>query len=249
MFINSITKTLFGPKNLDGTWPVGVSMVGPKGDQGLTGLTGATGPQGPSGGSGPAGPAGTNGINATIAITELFVCDGPDAGTVANEKCKIGMTGPGGGLIFFVDYNDEYAEFNYLEVAPISCEGSRKRWSSVAPTAIPAVSGWAARAVGSGKANTAAILAVLTPDGAPAAAYANASTCGGKSDWFLGSIGEMNLVYKNLLGRGDFENQDYWTSCEYDSDYAWYNQLASINMFAEFFLKDLTSSVRPIRSF
>ena len=37
MFINSVTKTLFGPKNLDGTWPVGVSMVGPKGDQGPIG--------------------------------------------------------------------------------------------------------------------------------------------------------------------------------------------------------------------
>ena len=32
MFINSVTKTLFGPKNLDGTWPAGVSIVGPKGD-------------------------------------------------------------------------------------------------------------------------------------------------------------------------------------------------------------------------
>jgi hypothetical protein len=28
------------------------------------------------------------------------------------------MTGPGGGLIFFVDYNDQYAGFNYLEAAP-----------------------------------------------------------------------------------------------------------------------------------
>ncbi len=60
MFINATTKTLFGPKNLDGTWPAGVSMVGPKGDQGLIGLTGATGPQGP-GGSGPAGPTGATG--------------------------------------------------------------------------------------------------------------------------------------------------------------------------------------------
>lgn len=60
MYINSVTKTLFGPKNLDGSWPVGVSMVGPKGDQGPIGLTGATGPQGP-GGSGPAGPTGATG--------------------------------------------------------------------------------------------------------------------------------------------------------------------------------------------
>jgi len=45
MFINSVTKTLFGPKNLDGTWPAGVSLVGPKGDQGPIGLTGPMGPQ------------------------------------------------------------------------------------------------------------------------------------------------------------------------------------------------------------
>jgi hypothetical protein len=63
MFINAITKVLFGPKNLDGSWPAGVSLIGPKGDQGpigLPGLPGATGPQGP-GGSGPAGPTGATG--------------------------------------------------------------------------------------------------------------------------------------------------------------------------------------------
>jgi len=64
MYINAATKTLFGPKNLDGTWPTGVSLVGPKGDQGPIGLTGATGPQGP-GGSGPAGPAGATGAAGT----------------------------------------------------------------------------------------------------------------------------------------------------------------------------------------
>lgn len=36
------------------------------------------------------------------------------------RKCtyKIGDTGPGGGLIFFVDYLDQYSKFNYLEAAP-----------------------------------------------------------------------------------------------------------------------------------
>mgnify|MGYP006176789429 CR=1 FL=1 len=58
IFINAVTKTLFGPKNLDGTWPTGVSMVGPAG---ATGVTGATGPGGASGGSGPAGAAGATG--------------------------------------------------------------------------------------------------------------------------------------------------------------------------------------------
>ena len=30
---------------------------------------------------------------------------------------KVGDTGPGGGVIFFVDRYDEYAGFTYLEVA------------------------------------------------------------------------------------------------------------------------------------
>ena len=262
MFINSATNTLFGPKNLDGTWPFGVSMVGPKGDQGPIGLPGLNGtngsngakgdqgpiglpgPQGPSGGS---GPAGTNGSNATIAITELFECDGPDAGTVANEKCKIGMTGPGGGLIFFVDYNDQYAGFNYLEVAPSECEAQRS-WSAY-DSPVPAAAGWAARAVGAGSTNTTAILAALTAAGAPAAAYADASTCGGKTDWFLGSLGEMKLIYDNLQGLGGFERGGtYWSSTELDKDAASIQEFNSGWQSQEG--KELASTrVRPVRAF
>ena len=220
MFINSVTKTLFGPKNLDGTWPAGVSMVGPKGDQGSTGLTGAQGPGGGSGPAGAAGPAGANGTNATIAITELFVCDGPDAGTVADEKCKIGMTSPGGGLIFFVDYQDEYSGFNYLEVSPSSCEKADEvlgrgfglsfsvfneetgeqpeKFDEVATASLMNYSG---RLVGSGSRNTQALLnAMTTPSKAIAAYYADSLSCGTKTDWFLGSLGEYLLLEKNLPG-------------------------------------------------
>ena len=71
MYINATAKTLFGPKNLDGTWPAGVSMVGPKGDQGPIGITGATGPQGP-GGSGPAGATGAAGADGSGAINTVL---------------------------------------------------------------------------------------------------------------------------------------------------------------------------------
>ena len=245
MFINAATKTLFGPKNLDGTWSTGVSMVGPAG---ATGATGATGPGGASGGSGPAGAAGANGSNATIAITELLLCDGPDAGEVADEKCKIGMTGPGGGLIFFVDYNDQYANFNYLEAAPTSCQGKRK-WSS-ANTSVPAVAGWAARAVGAGSTNTAAIKAVFTTDTSTnnAAYFASACSAGSKSDWFLGSLGEMKLIYDNLQGLGEFFASDYWSSSEHDVNYAYFQFF--IKGYQDYYLKsDLEFYVRPVRAF
>ncbi len=245
MFINSVTKTLFGPKNLDGTWPVGVSMIGPAGERGPIGLTGATGPQGPGGGSGPAGPAGSN---ATIAITELFVCDGPDVGTVADEKCKIGMTGPGGGTIFFVDYNDIYPTFNYLEAAPSSCESASKTWSSL-NTDVTAARGWAARAVGAGQANTAAIKAVFTADnsGNNAAYFATSCSAGGKSDWFLGSLGEMKLMYDNLLGVGGFVVDTYWSSTEIATGIAWGQYFYDGNQYD--YDKDNTYSVRPVRAF
>ena len=257
MFINSVTKTLFGPKDLTTGWPAGVSMVGPAGAAGPAGATGAQGPGGASGGSGPAGAAGSNGTNATIAITELSVCDGTDAGTVADEKCKIGMTGPGGGLIFFVDYNDQYAGFNYLEAAPSSCEAT-KAWSSDTTHSLVAVTGWAARAVGSGQANTTAMLASgatsYVGDTSGAASYANALANGvpegcvtSKDDWFLGSLGEMKLMYDNLQGLGGFVDSIYWSSSEGGAGHAWGQVFG--DGFQVSFNKNLTYYVRPVRAF
>ena len=43
MFINTITNTLFGPKGVDTGWPLGVSLVGPRGATGPAGATGSVG--------------------------------------------------------------------------------------------------------------------------------------------------------------------------------------------------------------
>jgi uncharacterized protein (TIGR02145 family) len=59
-YINTATNELFGPK-ANGTWPVGVSLVGPQGTQGIQGPTGATGPAGVAGPQGLAGTAGATG--------------------------------------------------------------------------------------------------------------------------------------------------------------------------------------------
>jgi hypothetical protein len=106
MFINSTTKTLFGPKNVDGTWPAGVSMVGPKGDQGPIGLTGAQGPQGLTGAQGPQGltgaqgPEGLEGPQGVRGITGLTGAQGPEGLTGAQGPQGLtgadGATGPAG---------------------------------------------------------------------------------------------------------------------------------------------------------
>lgn len=246
MFINGTTKVLFGPKNLDGSWPVGVSMIGPAGATGVAGPAGPSGPQGP-GGSGPAGatgPAGAAGSSG-LAITQLSIC-----GAGGSSLCKVGVQGPGGGTIFFVDYNDIYAGFNYLEAAPISCESASKTWSS-ASTGVTAARGWAARAVGAGSANTAAIKAVFTVDTSTnnAAYFAISCSAGGKSDWFLGSLGEMKLMYDNLQGIEGFENGGYWSSTEYNPYFAnAYRQNFYDNTQLSY-TKSTTSYVRPVRSF
>ena len=77
---------MYGPK-ANGTWPIGVSLVGPQGPagvagaigpQGPTGLTGlqgpagVAGPQGPSGAAGPQGPAGVLSSGAAAGNTPYW---------------------------------------------------------------------------------------------------------------------------------------------------------------------------------
>ncbi len=229
------------------------NRAGVAGATGPAGVTGPAGPAGPVGVTGPAGatgPAGPAGTNATIAITQESVCDGNDAGTVADELCKIGMTGPGGGLIFFVDYNDQYEGFNYLEAAPVECEPATMTWSST-NTAVTAARGWAAGAVGQGQANTNAILAVFTTGTITnnAAKYADSLSCGTKTDWFLGSIGEMMLMHTNLrqAGVGEFTSGSYWSSSEGSDGSAWTQSFTSGGLSTG--SKGGPNPVRPVRAF
>ena len=210
-----------------------------------------------AGATGPAGPQGEPGVDATVAITQQSVCDGIDADATADELCKIGMTGPGGGHIFFVDYNDQYAGFNYLEAAPHNCEATRT-WSS-ATTPVIAARSWAAQGVGQGQANTNAILAVFGSDTASnnAAKYAADLASGvpvgcvtSKDDWFLGSLGEMMLMYTNMreAGVGRFVSLDYWSSTEHGVGAAWVQFFSHGDQNA-FGAKTDANSVRPVRAF
>jgi hypothetical protein len=160
------------------------------------------------------------------------------------------VQGPGGGLIFFVDYNDQYSGFDYLEAAPVSCQPATDMKWSLVQTAVPAAGGWAASAVGQGQANTTAILAVFTTATTTdnAAKYADALSCGGKDDWFLGSIGEMMLMYTNLRQAGVGTFQDvYWSSTQVSTQDAFYQHFSDGNQAGH----DKTQSrwQRSVRSF
>ena len=234
-----------------------------------TGADGAAGAAGAAGAKGDAGAAGAAGVNATVAITQQSVCDGSDAGTVANELCKIGMTGPGGGIIFFVDYNDQYSGLDYLEAAPVGWgngiavsligmpgnEGAvvfettgsstvdpSMRWCSNTSSLLGS-NAFATSGVGTGGSNTST--ADITCTGGAIQAVSDYAG-GSKTDWFLPSIGEATLMGTNLrqAGVGGLEPAGYWSSSEFNASSAWtqfFNQ--------GYDNKAYTYYVRPVRAF
>ena len=231
---------------------------------GAAGAAGAKGDAGATGAKGDAGAAGTNGTNATLAINQQSVCDGTDTDTTANELCKIGMTGPGGGIIFYVDYNDQYAALNYLEAAPQgwsnglsnvnlgSVTGETAGTATVDPkmkwcsntSSLLGLDAWANRAVGIGGTNTTTADITCTSGAVQAASDL---VLGGKDDWVLGSLGEMKLMYDNLQGVGGFIFANYWSSSQDGAASAW-NQ-AFYYGGQDSTAKTDTNSVRPVRAF
>ena len=100
---------------------------------------------------------------------------------------QVGDRGPGGGVIFFVDRDDQFPRFDYLEAAPDDLGGHA--WCNRTKVSIPAAK---ARAVGRGKANTRAMLRVCASGAARAAVGYRGPN--GKDDWFLPSLGELKLM-------------------------------------------------------
>ena len=196
---------------------------------GADGIAGATGAKGDAGATGIAGAAG---VNATLAIRQQSVCDGTDADTTANEVCKIGMSGPGGGIIFFVDYNDEYATYDYLEAALTDavyavgaatgvwattvskCGATAPQATSCQTATIYTETGAALTAIRGlhrglfgGKAATTAIVARhdagTVAKNLYAAGVADEYVANGKSDWWLPSRNELAKMQENLNEKGD----------------------------------------------
>ncbi len=86
-------------------------------------------------------------------------------------------------------------------------------------------------AIGTGSANTTAIISAQGPPVTSyAAGLAGAYTGGGYTDWFLPSKDELNKMYLNRStinttaaanSGSDFTNDVYWSSTEYSSSNAW----------------------------
>ena len=170
----------------------------------------------------------------------------PPLSGVNNYKYKVGDKGPGRGWIFFVDYYDQYPGFTYLEAAPTDI--AYVSWCNDMTNSILGAAGWAANAVGRGRANTNAMLAICSTGAAfEADNYKTPTTHAG--DWFLPSEGELMLMYTNLrqAGVGGFAYGTYWSSTESSSYYAWLQYFYSGNQGD--YTKFTTLPVRAVRAF
>ena len=262
-YISSTDSTLYGPKSEKGWSKVGIRLQGAAGANGANGAPGAAGRNGANGAPGAAGAngapgaAGSNGVDGNVAVGGLTLAALSKCGSNQTTLCKVGGVGPGGGTIFFVDYNDQYSGFNFLEAAPAACE-TTIAWSSDATRSLTAVNGWAARAVGRGQANTTAMLAngdfSYVADTSGAAFFANALAVGNcvsitnsKDDWFLGSLGEMKLMYDILQGVGGFDTANYWSSSGLGLTTAWHQNF--YYGYQDFSSKTARIYVRPVRAF
>jgi hypothetical protein len=128
--------------------------------------------------------------------------------------------GPAGGFIFY-DKGSYSDGWRYLEAAPAPTEWTDKQWSS-----YEIFIGGTERSIGTGQNNTTTIVTWLNShsETGRAAQLCNDLTVEGYSDWFLPSIGELDLIYENLYleGVGGFAGRNYWSSSEYNSPNAWY---------------------------
>ena len=166
-----------------------------------------TGARGASGAKGAKGATGAAGASSPTGFTARSVC-----GSNGTTLCAVGVQGPGGGTIVYVDSTNEMPEYDYLEVAPADASSS-VAWATTTMKCGSAASadcqtGFLSDAgtaldylgLGTGRAATAAIVARHNAGGVAkteyAAGIADAYTTATASDWFLPSRDELNEVCK-----------------------------------------------------
>jgi hypothetical protein len=162
---------------------------------------------------------------------------------VSFTTLSVGQTGPGGGIVFF-DKGEFTDGWRYLEVTPTDQSTSTK-WGC-GGTEIGGTSGL----VGTAKNNTNLIVAGCNQTGI-AAKIANDLNLGGKTDWYLPSIGDLRVMYLNLhknnLGNFNTSNR-YWSSTESYGSYAWFFNFNGGDA-GSFGSKGDTYYVRAVRAF
>jgi len=143
-----------------------------------------------------------------------------DEAVEVEKSYTVGQLGPAGGLVFY-DKGSYSDGWRYLELAPSESELSLQ-WGPFG-TLVEETSS----EIGEGKNNTERIASAIRDLAMrpQAATYCDELVIGGYDDWFLPSLDELDLVFWELsqkdLGELQKEGFGYWSSSEYDENFAW----------------------------
>ena len=197
-----------------------------------------------------------------VAIASDGTYDSATSSTISlTVTYAIGDTGPGGGKIFMTLSTSGNTTGKYFESALGTWNAGsdiNNRWCNNTNLAIGASAQGVA--IGTGQANTNAIVAVCT---AGAAVDARAYAGGGLADWFLPSQAELQQMYAQRTTIGGFttltqlyggsgNTQSYWSSSEAVSPYSPATQAIPVafnNGGGDNYGKIYGFNVRPIRMF
>jgi hypothetical protein len=189
--------------------------------------------------------------SVTLVPYYLWANRGPAEMSVwlSTSEYAPGDTGPAGGQIFYVNANFDADGWRYLEAAPFDQRAGAK-WGCFRH----AIAGARGTAIGTGKQNTADMLAACAEPGTAAHLCASL-TVNGVSGWFLPSRDELAAMYRSLkaAGAADFrdaglsDNFTYWTSSQQTTDMANHIDFADAGR-QHYDDKDFPRRVRAIRA-
>jgi hypothetical protein len=231
-------------------------------------------------------------LSASIFSTSVYKITIEGSSTIltcaTGGTCVVGETGPGGGIIFYVDSGSGFncgptftSTCRYLEVAQAGWNGGSDPLSTAANSAYQstAVPGIVSRnpaiidpsEIGLGYQYSLAVVAQGN-DATTAAGQARAYNGGSKTDWYLPTTSELNLLCRWNRGQAQstttvcnggtmnsgtgasgsgFLAEYYHSSSQLNSTQTWVQQFGTVNGVGSQggALKYASYRVRPIRAF
>ena len=198
--------------------------------------------QGVPGVDGQDGQGGITNAGTGISVTGAGTSVSPYVVSTVGCTYSVGDLVPAlGGYIFYLDGSGCHGL-----VAKATDEASYYQWSSTN------FNTWAyASGIYGGAQNTKKSIAraVTNSSTCPAADVCDNLASGGYTDWYLPSKDELDMMYVNLhlQGLGGFANYFYWSSTEYDNNYAWRQDFFNGHQYN--LNKTSNFNVRAVRAF